>query len=71
VLDDDDLALQAVRSGAQDYLVKEQVDKNLLVRSITYAMARVRAERKLHQLTARVLALQDEERRRIARTCTT
>ena len=67
VLDDDDLAMQAMRMGAQDYLVKDQVDKTLLARSIRYALERARAERMLHDLSARLLDLQDEERRRIAR----
>ena len=39
-LDDDELAATAVREGAQDYLVKREVDTRLLVRSIRYAMAR-------------------------------
>jgi PAS domain S-box-containing protein len=43
-LDDTDLAAQAVRKGAQDYLVKGQVDDNLLARSIRYAIERARTE---------------------------
>jgi len=43
-LDDASLAVEAVREGAQDYLVKGQVDGNLLVRSIRYAIERKRAE---------------------------
>ncbi len=39
-LDDETLAVRAVRKGAQDYLVKGRVDSNLLVRSIRYAIAR-------------------------------
>ncbi len=39
-LDDDELAARAVREGAQDYLVKREVDTRLLVRSIRYAVAR-------------------------------
>ena len=67
VLEDGDVALQTVRAGAQDYLVKDQVDKRILVRTIRHARERARTEKALHQLTARVLELQDEERRRIAR----
>lgn len=39
-LDDETLAVSAVRQGAQDYLVKMQVDGDLLVRSIRYAIER-------------------------------
>ncbi len=43
-LDDDELAAHAVREGAQDYLVKREVDTRLLVRSIRYAIARQTAD---------------------------
>ena len=45
--DDEALALQALQQGAQDYLVKGyvQVYRNLLGRSIRYAIERSRAER--------------------------
>lgn len=43
-LDDEKLAAQAVREGAQDYLVKGQVDGNLLTRAIRYAVERARIE---------------------------
>lgn len=38
--DDDDLAIEAVQKGAQDYLVKGKVDAGLLGRSIRYAIER-------------------------------
>jgi diguanylate cyclase (GGDEF)-like protein len=48
-LSDENIAVQAVQSGAQDYLVKGQVDTSLLVRSIRYAMERSQARQALRQ----------------------
>ena len=39
-LNDEAIAVQAVREGAQDYLVKGQMDGNVLVRAIRYAIER-------------------------------
>jgi two-component sensor histidine kinase/CheY-like chemotaxis protein len=46
-LDDEKLAVKAARAGAQDYLVKGQVDSNLLERSIRYAIERKQAEEQI------------------------
>ncbi len=46
-LDDEALAVRAVREGAQDYLVKRRVDSDLLVRAIRYSIERRRAEETL------------------------
>jgi DNA-binding NtrC family response regulator len=43
-LNDETLALEAVRKGAQDYLVKGQVNGNLLIRSMRYAIERKKLE---------------------------
>lgn len=43
-LDNDALAMQTVQNGAQDYLVKAQVDGPGLIRAIRYAIERHRAE---------------------------
>lgn len=41
---DDELALQAVQEGAQDYLVKGDIDGPLVVRALRYAIERGRAD---------------------------
>jgi diguanylate cyclase (GGDEF)-like protein/PAS domain S-box-containing protein len=46
-LDDEELALTAVREGAQDYLVKRRVDSDLLLRAIRHAIQRMHAEKAL------------------------
>jgi len=43
-LDDVDLAVETVRRGAQDYLVKGHHDGDILLRAIRYAVERKRAE---------------------------
>lgn len=43
-LDDEELALEAVGNGAQDYLVKGQVDGDVIARAIRYAIERHRSE---------------------------
>ena len=48
-LDDEEIATKAVREGAQDYLVKRQVDNELLLRSIRYAVERMHAEKALRE----------------------
>ncbi len=57
-LDDEDLAVEAVKRGAQDYLVKGRIDSQLLCRSLRYAIERKRAEAALErardELEARV-----------------
>src|SRR5439155_1265603 len=46
---DETLALQAVREGAQDYLVKGEFDGKMLSRAIRYALERKGAEEELRQ----------------------
>jgi DNA-binding NarL/FixJ family response regulator len=52
-LEDETLATQAMRAGAQDYLVKGNVDSNLLARSIRYAIERQRLLTELEQARQR------------------
>ncbi|NMG57798.1 EAL domain-containing protein [Geitlerinema sp. P-1104] len=47
--DDDDLALEAMRSGAQDYLFKRQANTELLARSVRYAIERKQASEAVRQ----------------------
>ncbi|MEJ1935479.1 hybrid sensor histidine kinase/response regulator [Nostoc sp. NIES-3756] len=47
---DEDLAIAAVRQGAQDYLVKRQVNVNVLVRAVCYAIERKQAFESLRTL---------------------
>ncbi|MCU0532784.1 MAG: PAS domain S-box protein [Hydrococcus sp. Prado102] len=48
-LDDETVAIRAMQEGAQDYLVKGQVDGNLLGRAIRYAIERKQAQEILQQ----------------------
>jgi diguanylate cyclase (GGDEF)-like protein len=49
-LEDEGLAVRAVQSGAQDYLVKGRVGSDTLARSIKYAIERKRTETRLARL---------------------
>jgi signal transduction histidine kinase len=46
---DEELAIEAVRQGAQDYLVKRHVNPDILVRSCRYAIERKQFLEQLHQ----------------------
>ena len=49
-LDDEILAREAVRKGAQDYLLKGKYDGHFISRSITYAIERKRAQEEIRRL---------------------
>jgi two-component system, cell cycle response regulator len=50
-LDDEALALEAVKSGAQDYLIKGHIDDDRLMRSILYSIERNRLMQELKEIT--------------------
>ena len=50
--EDRELAVQAVREGAQDYLSKQKADSDALIRSIRYAVERARRQRAEAELSA-------------------
>jgi signal transduction histidine kinase/CheY-like chemotaxis protein len=58
-LDDDSTALEAVRAGAQDYLIKGEIDGKLLVRSLSYAMERKRLQEATAKHLNHIVILKD------------
>jgi serine phosphatase RsbU (regulator of sigma subunit) len=62
---DEHLGVQAVAEGAQDYLVKGQVDGVLLIRSLRYAVSRKRADENARRL--REAELREAESARLER----
>ncbi|MFO8155331.1 MAG: diguanylate cyclase [Pseudomonadota bacterium] len=59
---DDELALAALEAGAQDYLIKGEIDTRALIRAIRYAISRVGLEHQLIQSEARMAAALDGAR---------
>ena len=58
-LDDVAVAVEAVRRGAQDYLVKSQIDSRLLVRAVRYAIERKQIGEALRQANVRLRESQE------------
>ncbi len=58
-LEDETAAINAVKSGAQDYLVKGQVGRRLLLRSIHYSIERKKTDIQLRASEARARAISD------------
>jgi diguanylate cyclase (GGDEF)-like protein len=50
-VDDEDIATQAVQAGAQDFLVKAQITRDLLFRSVRYAIDRQSLVERLRSLS--------------------
>jgi DNA-binding response OmpR family regulator len=53
-LKDEEVALEAVRGGAQDYLIKGEISGHLLLRAIRYAIERKRTQARLEELVCEV-----------------
>ncbi|MBI2366516.1 MAG: response regulator [Deltaproteobacteria bacterium] len=57
--DDDNVAANALRQGAQDYLVKGQIDRRILLRAIRYAIERKKSEAEINRQLERQRILND------------
>lgn len=64
-LDDSEMALQVIRSGAQDYIVKNNFDGNLLSRILQYAVERNWLEQEQNVLLARESAARTDAEKAI------
>lgn len=64
-LNDKVIALEALREGAQDYLVKGKIDSNLLVRAIHHAIERAQTLKRLRQSEEQLQRLNEELERRV------
>jgi PAS domain S-box-containing protein len=58
-MNDEKIGIEAVKKGAQDYLVKGQVDGRLLKRSIQYSIERKKAEERVKNLASVVESSND------------
>ncbi len=64
-LSDQMLAIEAVRHGVQDYLIKGQTDERQIARAIRYAIERQRMEKELRRSEERYRRLADRLERRV------
>ena len=64
-LNDKVTSLEALRQGAQDYLVKGKIDSNLLVRAIGYAIERSNTLKQLRQSEEQLQRLNEELEHRV------
>ncbi len=64
-LNDKVIALEALRQGAQDYLVKGKIDSNLLLRAIRHAIERAQIFKRLRQSEEQLQRLNEELEHRV------
>lgn len=55
-LSDEEIGLEALRKGAQDYLIKGQIQAELLIRTVRYAIERSQTQRIMRQQAAAMTA---------------
>jgi len=58
-LEDETIENKALQAGAQDYLSKNQLDSNSLMRSMRYAIERKKAERRIEHLNSVLKAIRN------------
>jgi two-component system cell cycle sensor histidine kinase/response regulator CckA len=66
-LDDDEVAAEAVRRGAQDFIVKGDLNASILSRSVRYAVERQKAEAALRDSESRFRAVVDDQTELVCR----
>lgn len=64
-LNDKGIALETLRQGAQDYLVKGKIESDLLVRAIRHAIERAQTRKKLRQSEEQLQGMNEELEHRV------
>ena len=65
-VDDEQIIYAGMQKGAQDYLVKGPLVKQLLPRALVYAIERKRAEQGIRLFSRRLLAVREEEKKALS-----